>query len=146
MALFVDDTSFMQDWLKESIGEYNSWKKREMYMKLADKYNIPDEELEIHAHKAIDTGDGIDRWWYITHYPEDAIEQLADVLQDHIDSLTLSDARDLLIFCLFDEVDTESGHILCDFVLCGLIKGLLSDSDESKELLQLWYSIRKWYA
>ena len=58
---------------------------------------------------------------------EEAIEKLKQILESE---------KELYI-------DAEDMHIAADRVLCSLIETMIPDS---KELLELYYSVPKWYA
>lgn len=60
--------------------------------------------------------------------------------------LTVDDAKDLLLFCLFNEVGEDSGHRLADHVLLRLINGQLGVCHDSHEICMMFVNINKWYA
>lgn len=148
MKLFDRENPELPDWLKEEVQLYNysSDNRKNLYKKLADRFNVPDGDLIPPVCIEYRDGKKYDRWYFIDNYLDEAIPWFATILAKHIDSVSIKEARELLIFCLLDTVGYDEGHLLCDFVMCGLIKHLMNDSQESKELLQMWYSVGKWYA
>ena len=55
-------------------------------------------------------------------------------------------AARILIFCLFDEIDEEEGHMLGDEVLVVLINHLLTDKTEADKIKNLYWNIDTWYS
>lgn len=146
MPLFADSNSVSPECLTDNIDALDIETKKALYKKLADRYHISDAKLRPPLVDDEDKTVPKDRWYYIDNHTTEAISWLAAVLYEKIDTLTIDETKALLTFCLFDGVGYDEGHWLCDHVLCGLVKGLMKDNQESRDILYMWNSIGKWYA
>lgn len=146
MSLFVDSNSVSPECLPDNINALDIETKKALYKKLADKYCISDDKLRPPLVGDEDNTVSKDRWYYIDNHTMEAISWLAAILLEEIDTLTIDETKELLTFCLFDCVGYDEGHWLCDYALCGLVKGLMKDNKESKDILYMWNRIGKWYS
>ena len=133
----------MKDWLEEELASMTQEKRDELYIKLIDRYHLPDEEHKLHYPEINNTKDlaenlKLNRKTYFS--------SLADDLWEVVKTATYEEARDLLLFALNDDVEPDSAHFLCDAALLALINGLMGESKEANQIIEMFHSVYKWYA
>ena len=109
-----------EDWLEKELALMTQEKWDELYIKLADRYHLPDEKRDF--------------------------DLFACELLEVVKTATYEEARDLLLFALNDDVEPDSAHFLCDAALLALINGLMGESKEAGQIIEMFHSVYKWYA
>lgn len=126
----------MKDWLKKELDSMSQEKWDELYIKLIDRYHLPDERHKYDKK----TAEGLVKPVNL-HF-----DILAYNLSKVVKKATYEEARDLLLFALSDEVEEEGGHYLCDAALLALITELMDGSNRAEQIIDMFHSVRKWYS
>ena len=132
---------------KESVEELiDNISMREEYVHaLIDDFDIQWEDIT-YPYKHYSEEELSDMSIFIHNHLEDVCGRVASFIISKSKEMNVHMAARILIFCLFDEIDEEEGHILADDVLVALIDHLLTDKTEADKIENLYCNIDGWYS
>ena len=132
-----------EDWLEKELAIMTQEKWDELYIKLIDRYHLPDTKHKLHYPEMNDPKDLAES---LKLNRKSCFDLLACNLCEVVKTATYEEARDLLLFALNDDVSPDSAHFLCDTALLALINGLMGESKEAGQINEMFHSVYKWYA